>query len=240
MPPRRWNAACGEGRRDQIGRGNAARPNLGNYRSQRSSPRLCQRCACPPASLASLRRCPPFDRHVVSPHPTLSVGWYPPMMARSWRLSTIGPKKSPIFASMWPEVERHKHIIMRPAEDAAPLALMRCCSGRVFEETLRSRRYNRFAVARLDRPLAVDGASGTNWWADPKEELVVVFLESVSTLHQGLQSFRSMRRMEASFKNARALRLRFSQSLARRRQRLSHAMVRSTIQRLGNCTNPLA
>src|SRR5262249_22358491 len=65
-------------------------------------------------------------------------------------------------------------------------------------------------------------------------------LESVSELDQGLQSFRSMRRIEASFKNARALRLRFSQSLARRRQRLSQAMVRSTIQRLGNCTNPLA
>src|SRR5712692_2162740 len=64
--------------------------------------------------------------------------------------------------------------------------------------------------------------------------------ESVSKLQQGLQSFRSMRRMEASFKNARALRLRFSQSLARRRQRLSHAIVRSTIQRLGNCTNPFA
>src|SRR5271168_864865 len=65
-------------------------------------------------------------------------------------------------------------------------------------------------------------------------------LESVSKLRQGLQSFRSMRRMEASFKNARALRLRFSQSLARRRHRLSHAIVRSTIQRLGNWTNPLA
>src|ERR1700732_4579422 len=59
-------------------------------------------------------------------------------------------------------------------------------------------------------------------------------------LDQALQSFRSMRRMEARFKNARALRLRFSQSLARRRQRLSHAMVRSTIQRLGNRTNPVA
>src|SRR6266436_3583413 len=66
-----------------------------------------------------------------------------------------------------------------------------------------------------------------------------IHLESVSKLDQGLQSFRSMRRMEASFKNARALRLRFSQSLASRRQRLSHAMVRSTIQRLGNCTSPL-
>ena len=49
-----------------------------------------------------------------------------------------------------------------------------------------------------------------------------------------------MRRMEASFKKARPLSLRFSQSLARRRQRLSHAIVRSTIQRLGSCTKPLA
>src|SRR5580692_9155533 len=65
-------------------------------------------------------------------------------------------------------------------------------------------------------------------------------LEAVLKLDQALQSFRSMRRMEASFKKARALRLRFSQSLARRRQRLSHAMVRSTIQRLGNRTNPVA
>jgi hypothetical protein len=65
-------------------------------------------------------------------------------------------------------------------------------------------------------------------------------IESVPKLQQGLQSFRNMRRMEASFKNARALQLRFSQSLARRRQRLSHAIVRSTIQRLGNCTNPFA
>ena len=70
--------------------------------------------------------------------------------------------------------------------------------------------------------------------------LTVASLESVPKLQQGLQSFRNMRRMEASFKNARALQLRFSQSLARRRQRLSHAIVRSTIQRLGNCTNPFA
>src|SRR6266481_795168 len=72
------------------------------------------------------------------------------------------------------------------------------------------------------------------------EFLAIMRSESVSKLDQGLQSFRSMRRMEASFKTASALRLRFSQSLASRRQRLSHAMVRSTIQRLGNCTNPLA
>jgi hypothetical protein len=36
-----------------------------------------------------------------------------------------------------------------------------------------------------------------------------------------------MRRIEASRKNARPLRLRFSQSLASLRQRLSHAIVRS-------------
>ena len=40
--------------------------------------------------------------------------------------------------------------------------------------------------------------------------------------------------MEARRRKARALRLRFSQSLARRRQRLSQPMVRSTIQRLGS------
>src|SRR3979411_2583748 len=64
-------------------------------------------------------------------------------------------------------------------------------------------------------------------------------LESVRRLHAGLQSFLSMRRIEARRKNASAFRLRFSQSLASLRQRLSHAMVRSTIQRLGNTTNPL-
>src|SRR5215475_6401671 len=65
-------------------------------------------------------------------------------------------------------------------------------------------------------------------------------LESVRGLHQGLHSFRNMRRMEASLMKARALRLRFSQSLASRRQRFSQAIVRSTIQRLGNGTKPLA
>src|SRR6478736_2419762 len=66
-----------------------------------------------------------------------------------------------------------------------------------------------------------------------------IALESVRRLHAGLQSFLSMRRIEARRKNASAFRLRFSQSLASLRQRLSHAMVRSTIQRLGKTTNPL-
>src|SRR5579859_1857868 len=67
----------------------------------------------------------------------------------------------------------------------------------------------------------------------------IAISESVRRLQAGLQSFLSMRRIEARRKNASAFRLRFSQSLASLRQRLSHAMVRSTIQRLGNTTNPL-
>jgi hypothetical protein len=64
-------------------------------------------------------------------------------------------------------------------------------------------------------PIAVD-----IFWKD--------FSESVRRLYQGLLSFRNMRRMEASLRKARALRLRFSQSLASRRQRFSQAIVRST------------
>ena len=70
-------------------------------------------------------------------------------------------------------------------------------------------------------------------WAVPQEAL-----ESVRRLYVGLQSFRSMSRMDASLMKASALRLRFSQSLASRRQRLSQAMVRSTTQRLGWTTKP--
>jgi hypothetical protein len=57
--------------------------------------------------------------------------------------------------------------------------------------------------------------------------------ESVRRLYGGLQSFLSMRRIEARRKKASALRSRFSQSLASLRHRLSQAMVRSTIQRRG-------
>src|SRR5262245_23937649 len=63
-------------------------------------------------------------------------------------------------------------------------------------------------------------------------------LESVRKHQAGLQSFRSMRRIEARRRNASALRLRFSQSLASLRQRLSQAKVRSTTQRRGSTTNP--
>jgi hypothetical protein len=67
---------------------------------------------------------------------------------------------------------------------------------------------------------------------------VAAILESVRKDHAGLHSFLSMRRIEARRKKASPLRLRFSQSLASRRQRLSQAMVRSTIHRLGRTANP--
>src|SRR5258707_5277655 len=69
--------------------------------------------------------------------------------------------------------------------------------------------------------------------------LMSASLESVRRVQAGLQSFLSMRRIDARRKNASAFLLRFSQSLASRRQRLSHAIERSTIQRLGRTTNPL-
>jgi hypothetical protein len=65
-------------------------------------------------------------------------------------------------------------------------------------------------------------------------------LESVREHQAGLQSFLSMRRIEARRRNASALRLRFSQSLTSLLQRLSQAMVRSTTQRRGSTSNPLA
>src|SRR5476651_1391994 len=54
------------------------------------------------------------------------------------------------------------------------------------------------------------------------------FLESVRRDHAGLHSFLSMSLIEARRRNASALRLRISQSLARRLHRPSHANVRST------------
>ena len=71
------------------------------------------------------------------------------------------------------------------------------------------------------------------------QEVCCVPLESVREHQTGLQSFRSMRRIDARRRNASAFRFRFSQSFASRRQRLSQAIVRSTTQRRGSTTNPL-
>jgi hypothetical protein len=65
-------------------------------------------------------------------------------------------------------------------------------------------------------------------------------LESVRRDHAGLHSFLSMSLIEARRRNASAFRLRFSQSLARRLHRPSHAKVRSTTHRFGRTTNPFA
>src|SRR5690348_2328355 len=65
-------------------------------------------------------------------------------------------------------------------------------------------------------------------------------LVSVREVHAALQSLRTIRRIEARRRKARAFRFRFSQSLAKRRQRLSQPIVLSTIQRFGRTTKPLA
>src|SRR5215472_727383 len=85
------------------------------------------------------------------------------------------------------------------------------------------------------RSQAIIKTAGTYKYAT---DLSTEVLESVRKHQAGLQSFRSMRRIEASRRNASALRLRFSQSLASLRQRLSQAKVRSTTQRRGSTTNP--
>ena len=89
-------------------------------------------------------------------------------------------------------------------------------------------------------PLEVVEAA--RWFQDPHNALLSgdQLLESVRKVYEGLQSLRSMRRMEASRRNASALSVRFSKSLARRRQRLSQARVRSTTHRIGSTSNPLA
>jgi len=65
-------------------------------------------------------------------------------------------------------------------------------------------------------------------------------LESVRKDHVGLHSFLSMSLIDARRRNARPRRLRFSQSLARRLHRPSHANVRSTTHRLGKTMKPFA
>ena len=65
-------------------------------------------------------------------------------------------------------------------------------------------------------------------------------LESVRKVRQVRQSFLSMRQIEARRRKASAFRVRFSKSLARRRQRLSQAKVRSTTHRRGKTAKPFA
>ena len=74
----------------------------------------------------------------------------------------------------------------------------------------------------------------------PRKKAAVGNLRVVRRDHAGLHSFLSMSLIEARRRNASAFRLRFSQSLARRLHRPSHANVRSTTHRFGRTTNPFA
>src|ERR1035437_3364149 len=65
-------------------------------------------------------------------------------------------------------------------------------------------------------------------------------LESVRRDHTGLQSFLNISLRKAERRNPSPLRLTFSQSLASRLPRPSHANVRSTTHRFGKTTKPLA
>ncbi len=67
-----------------------------------------------------------------------------------------------------------------------------------------------------------------------------VRIKSVRKVRQVRQSFLSMRQIEARRRKASAFRVRFSKSLARRRQRLSQAKVRSTTHRRGKTAKPFA
>ena len=67
--------------------------------------------------------------------------------------------------------------------------------------------------------------------------LLSKLLESIRDHRLDWHSFLTVTRTDARRRNASPFRFRHSQSLASRRQRLSHPMVRSTIQRLGSTTN---
>ena len=71
----------------------------------------------------------------------------------------------------------------------------------------------------------------------PTGEFSNGLLESIRDQFQVWQSFRSIILIAAQWRKASALRFIRSQSLAKRRHRLSQPMVRSTIHRLGNTTN---
>src|SRR5271167_2814718 len=98
-------------------------------------------------------------------------------------------------------------------------------------QTARSLRLPRFAVPTF-RPQPRDPPDGRFEYQSPQSPS--------GNYPLGLLSFLSISRMDCSLMNARALRVRFSKSLASRRHRLSHAKVRSTTQRLGRTSKPCA
>ncbi len=112
---------------------------------------------------------------------------------------------------------------------------------RAIEKDLLSRAERRSLKSRFrrERERATPSPSALSGWLerfhDPSSPK-----SSDSKVYEGLQSLRNMRRMEAKRRNMRAVRMRISQSFASLRQRLSQAIVRSTIQRLGSVTKAFA
>ena len=87
-----------------------------------------------------------------------------------------------------------------------------------------------------EKPAEVNAALA-KWLAPKLPALWPVGQTDMASWHN--TSLLTMSRMEAISRNARALWLRLSQSLLRRRQRFSQASVLSTTQRLGSTMNPL-
>src|SRR5450759_4402232 len=96
------------------------------------------------------------------------------------------------------------------------------------------------SVVSIDAPTIHDLPNHGGLWIQNPKQNATVMLEAVRRDHTGLHSFLNMSLMEARRRNASALRLRFSQSLASRLHRPSHANVRSTTHRFGKTTKPLA
>src|ERR1700676_1500473 len=83
----------------------------------------------------------------------------------------------------------------------------------------------------------------TNYLRSPRlldDKFEEALSESVRKVHTVLQSRRSISRMDARRRNASAVRLRFSKSLASRRHRPSQPKLRSTTHRFGRTSKPLA
>ena len=91
IPPCCRDAACCEGGGDGIWRGYAARPYLGNYRSECGSPRIRLRRANSAGSLTSLRRQPRLDCHFIT-----MTEIKPPTLSRHYHGSKTFAERAPV------------------------------------------------------------------------------------------------------------------------------------------------
>jgi hypothetical protein len=165
-------------------------------------------------------------------------------------LSPHAPTQGPITAS----ISRKPVFRLPRIYQLVPSAHRRVMTASVLQQLSHQARFGEFTgsaffcltfckvAPRPRSPIETEPTAAKLSWAGcrRRSETPHSALESVQEVYQGLQSFRNMSRMDASRRKANALRLRFSKSLAKRRQRFSQAIVRSTIQRFGRTTNPLA